>query len=134
MALPINSLLRRTRRAAPDCSEQHKEEPSKALASKDFGMIANALFITIASLLALGFWIMGELKFFIPYKRLLFHEYGPAMLIYIAVLFANLFAATLALIRKFLLKDTGRKLSHLDKQLHIGETEVPGPWFEEETD
>jgi hypothetical protein len=97
-------------------------------------MIANALFIAIAFLLALGFWLMGELKFFIPYKRLLFHEYGPDILIYIAVLFANLFASTLALIRKFLLKDTGRKLSHLDKQLHIGETEVPAPWFEEETD
>ena len=97
-------------------------------------MIANALFIVIAFLLALGFWLMGQLEFFIPYKRLLFHEYGPAILIYIVVLFANLFAATLALIRKFLLKDTGRKLFHLDKQLHIGETEVPAPWFEEETD
>lgn len=97
-------------------------------------MIANALFIAIAFLLALGFWLMGELKFFIPYKRVLLHEYGPAILIYIAVLFANLFAATLALIRKFLLKDTGRKLFHLDKQLHIGETDLPAPWFEEETD
>jgi hypothetical protein len=97
-------------------------------------MMANALFVAIAFLLALGFWLMGELQFFIPYKRLLFHEYGPAILIYITVLFVNLFAATLALIRKVLLKDTGRKLFHLDKQLHIGETEVPAPWFEEETD
>jgi hypothetical protein len=97
-------------------------------------MIANALFIVIAFLLALGFWLMGQLEFFIPYKRLLFHEYGPAILIYITALFANLFAATLALIRKFLLKDTGRKLFHLDKQLRIGETEVLAPWFEEETD
>jgi hypothetical protein len=97
-------------------------------------MIANALLIAIAFLLALGFWLMGELKFFIPYRRFLFHEYGSAILIYVAVLFANLFAATLALIRKFLLKDTGRKLFHLDKQLHIGETAVPAPWFEEGTD
>jgi hypothetical protein len=97
-------------------------------------MIANALFIAVALLLALGFWLMGELKFFAPYKGILLYEYGHTILIYVAVLFVNLFAATLALIRKFFLKDTGRKLFHLDKQLHLGETEVPAPWFEEETD
>jgi hypothetical protein len=97
-------------------------------------MIANALFIAIALLLALGFWLMGELKFLVPYKTVLLHEYGKTILIYVAVLFVNLFAATLALIRKFFLKDTGRKLFHLDKQLHLGETEVPAPWFEEQTD
>jgi hypothetical protein len=31
-------------------------------------MIANALILTIAILLAIGFWLMGELKLFIPYK------------------------------------------------------------------
>lgn len=97
-------------------------------------MIANAIFITIALLLALGFWLMGELKFFIAYKTVLIHEYGRIILIYVTILFANLFSAMFALIRKFFLKDTGRKLSHLDKQLHLGETEVPAPWFEEETD
>jgi hypothetical protein len=97
-------------------------------------MIANALFIAVALLLALGFWLMGELKFFIPYKSVLLHEYGRTILIYVAVLFVNLFAAMLALIRKFFLKDTGRKLFHLDKQLRLGETEVPVPSFEEETD
>jgi len=97
-------------------------------------MIANALFLTIAFLLALGFWLMGELKFFVPYKSILLHAYGHAILIYGAVLFVNLFAATFALIRKFFLKDTGRKLSHLDKQLHWGEAEVSGPHFEEEFD
>jgi len=97
-------------------------------------MIANALFLAIALLLALGFWLMGELKFFIPYKTVLLHEYGQAILIYVTVLFVNLFAGTLALIRKFFLKDTGRKLFHLDKQLHLGDTEVPAPWIEVETD
>ena len=97
-------------------------------------MIANALFISIALLLALGFWLMGELKFFIPYKTVLIHEYGRIILVYVAVLFVNVFAVMFALIRKFLLKDTGRKLSHLDKQLHLGDTEVPAPSFEQETD
>ena len=97
-------------------------------------MAANSLFLTIAVLLALGFWLLGELKFFIPYKTVLFHEYGTAILVYLATLFLNLFAAAFVLNRKFFLKDTGRKLSHLDKQLHVGQTEVRAPYLEEELD
>jgi hypothetical protein len=97
-------------------------------------MVANSLFLTIAVLLALGFWLLGELRFFIPYKTVLFHEYGTAILIYLATLFLNLFAAAFVLNRKFFLKDTGRKLSHLDKQLHVGQTEVRAPSLEEELD
>ena len=48
--------------------------------------------------------------------------------------FLNLFAAAFALNRKFFLKDTGRKLSHLDKQLHVGQTEVRATSLEEEVD
>ena len=95
---------------------------------------ANSLFLTIALLLAAGFWLLGELKFFIPYKSVLFHEYGTLILVYLATLFLNLFAAAFALNRKFFLKDTGRKLSHLDKQLHVGQTEVRDPSLEEEVD
>ena len=97
-------------------------------------MVANSLFLTIAILLALGFWLLGELKFFIPYKTVLFHEYGTAILVYLATLFFNLFAAAFVLNRKFFLKDTGRKLSHLDKQLHVGQTEVRAASLEEELD
>lgn len=97
-------------------------------------MVANSLLLTIAILLALGFWLLGELKFFIPYKTVLFHEYGAAILVYLATLFLNLFAAAFVLNRKFFLKDTGRKLSHLDKQLHVGQTEVRAPSLEEELD
>ena len=86
-------------------------------------MVANSFFLTIAILLAHGFWLLGELKFFIP-KAVLFHEYGTVILVYVATLFLNLFAAAFALNRKFFLKDTGRKLFHLDKQLHVGQTEV----------
>ena len=90
-------------------------------------MIANALILTIAILLALGFWLMGQLKFFIPYKAVLFHEYGTAILIFVAVLFVNVFALAFAINRRFFLKDTGRKLSHLDKQLQVGQGELPAP-------
>lgn len=97
-------------------------------------MIANALFITVAILLALGFWLMGELKFFIPYKIVLWREYAAPVLTYVGILSVNVFAAIFVLIRKFFLKDTGRKLSHLDKQLHAGQTDMPAPWFEEKCD
>ena len=97
-------------------------------------MVANSLFLTIAILLALGLWVLGELRFFIPYTAVLFHQYGAVILAYVATLFVNLFAAAFALNRKFFLKDTGRKLSHLDKQLHVGQTEVRAPSLEEEVE
>ena len=97
-------------------------------------MHANTLLATIAILLALGFWLLGELKFFIPYKTVLSRKYGTAALVYLATLFLNLFAAAFVLNRKFFLKDTGRKLSHLEKQLHVGQTEVRAPSIEEEVD
>jgi uncharacterized membrane protein YphA (DoxX/SURF4 family) len=97
-------------------------------------MIANALIITIALMLALVFWLMGELKFFASYKLVLWRAYATPILIYVGLLSANVFAAAFVLSRKFFLKDTGRKLSHLDKQLHVGQTDVPAPSFEEESD
>ncbi len=97
-------------------------------------MIANVLLITIAILIALGFWLMGELKFFVPYKLILWRAYATPILVYVAVLAANVFATAFVLIRKLFLKDTGRKLTHLDKQLHVGQTELPAPWLDQETD
>lgn len=97
-------------------------------------MVPNALLITVALLLALGFWLMGELKSFVPYKAVLFHAYVIPILIYTGALFVNVFTAAFVLIRKFFLKDTGRKLLHLDKQLHVGETSIPAPWLDEESD
>lgn len=95
-------------------------------------MIANALIVTIAILLALGFWLMGELKFLIPYRSILYHQYGTAILAWLAVVFVNVFAAMYAIHRKFFLKDTGRKLSHVDKQLVAGHSPVPPPMTDEE--
>ena len=99
-----------------------------------FPVIANVLLITIAILLALGFWLMGELRFFVPYKLVLWRAYATPILAYVGILAVNVFTAVFVLIRKFFLKDTGRKLSHLAKQLHVGQTDVPAPWFEEESD
>ena len=43
-------------------------------------MIANALLLTIAVLLAYGFWLMDQLKFMAPYKTVIFHAYGNVLL------------------------------------------------------
>ncbi len=88
-------------------------------------MIANALLLTIAILLGYGFWLMDQLKFMAPYKHVVFQADGTPILIASGVLFLNVFGAALLLQRKFLLKDTGRKLSHLDRQFQIGQIELP---------
>ena len=88
-------------------------------------MIANALLIAVAFLLAYGFWLMDQLKFMAPYRTVLFHEYGPVLFCSAGVLFLNVFGASLLFQRKFFLKDTGRKLSHLDQQFHVGQIDVP---------
>ena len=95
-------------------------------------MIANTVLATIAILLAVGFWLLGELKFLVPYRRVLLQEYGGVLLLWLTVLFVNAFAAIYALQRKFFLKDTGRKLSHVDTQVIVGHAPVSSPLLEEE--
>ncbi len=90
-------------------------------------MIANSLITTIAILLAIGFWLMDRLRFLIPYRHILIHQYGSVILLSLAVLFVNVFAAVYVIQRKFLLKDTGRKLSHIDKQVITGHSVAPSP-------
>ncbi|HEY1760650.1 MAG TPA: hypothetical protein VGG72_35070 [Bryobacteraceae bacterium] len=83
-------------------------------------MIANAFFVTTILLLALGFYLLGECRFLIPYRRLLLESYGESIALFAAALFVNVFAAVYLLGRKLFLKDTGRKLAHLEKQLQTG--------------
>jgi hypothetical protein len=90
-------------------------------------MIANTLLATIAILLAVGFWLAGELKFLIPYRHILLHQHGGVILLWVTVLFVNVFAAVYAIQRKFFLKDTGRKLTHVDHQALAGQFPLPSP-------
>ena len=79
-------------------------------------MIANAMLIALAVLLACLFGFMGELKFLVPYKHTIFHQYGIVLLVWLGILFGNLFVAIYWIQRKFFLKDTGRKLRRIDNQ------------------
>ena len=94
-------------------------------------MIAKAVLITTACLLAYGFWLMGELRFMAAYKAVLFHAYGRWICCSLLVLFFNVCGGVLLLERKLFLKNTGRKLSHLDRQFQVGQIEMPAPLDEE---
>ena len=80
-------------------------------------MIANAFFVTTVIFLALGFFLVQECAFLVPWRSLLLHRYGREITVYGALLFCNLLAAVYTINRRFLLKDTGRKLEHIEKQL-----------------
>jgi hypothetical protein len=83
-------------------------------------MIGNAVCVTTVIFLAVGLFLMQECRFLIPYRHVLFVKYGGTLAAFGAVLFVNLFAAVYLGCRKLLLKDTGRKLAHLEKQLRTG--------------
>ena len=83
-------------------------------------MVANAFFATTVIGMALGLFLLQECQFLIPYRDLIVTKYGGAIALYAALLFVNLFALTYSITRKVFLKDTGKKLAHLEKQLRTG--------------
>jgi hypothetical protein len=83
-------------------------------------MIGNALLATSVIFLAFGFWLLQECQFLIPYRRLLWVKYGGAIALFAGALFINLFTVIYMLCRKLFLKDTGRKLAHVEKQVRSG--------------
>ena len=94
-------------------------------------MIRNALFVSATALVLIVFALMSRLEFLAEAKKALFLHCGGSIAIFIGLLGLNLFAAALAINRKVLLKDTGRKLSHLDNQIQAGGPEGFPPFFEE---
>ena len=83
-------------------------------------MIASAVFVTTLFFMAIGLLLLQECQFLIPYRHVLFMKYGSAIAAFGAVLFVNLFAAVYMVCPVVFLKDTGRKLAHLEKQLRTG--------------
>ena len=83
-------------------------------------MATNAFWITTLLMLALVIGLLQECTFLSPYRSLVVQRYGGAIALYAAALFVNVFAAVYGVSRTFFLKDTGRKLAHLEKQLRTG--------------
>jgi hypothetical protein len=85
-------------------------------------MIGNTVCATTVIFPALALYLMQECRFLIPYRHVLFMKYGGHLAAFAAALFVNIFAAVYLIARKLFLKDTGRKLAHLEKQLRTGES------------
>lgn len=87
-------------------------------------MVANSAFLAAMVLLAILFVLLDQLSFLIPYKRFIFSQYLWTIVAAVVVTYVNLFALFYALTRRIFLKDTGRKLAHVDRQLLTRDTIV----------
>ena len=80
-------------------------------------MIANTAFLAALVLFLFAAWLAGELTCLAPYKRSLFQFHGTVIVGSALVVFVNLHAALYVVARWLFLRDTGRKLTHIDAQL-----------------
>ena len=84
-------------------------------------MIANTALLAALTVFLLAAWLAGELSFLAPYKVALFRLHGAFILGTTLLVFLHLCAAYYALARWLFLRDTGRKLTHVDQQLIASE-------------
>jgi uncharacterized membrane protein YbhN (UPF0104 family) len=85
-------------------------------------MIQNALAIAVIVYGVLVLAVLGHCTFLLPFKITIWKQYANVLLSLSAVLILNLFAASYLLLRRLGLRDTGDKLSHLEKQLRGSRT------------
>jgi hypothetical protein len=90
-------------------------------------MIANAMLLALAVLLACMFGLMDKVRFLVAYKHTIFHQYGAVLLVWLGILFGNLFVAIYWIQRKFFLNDAGRKLRHIDNESRGGHISMQLP-------
>jgi hypothetical protein len=80
-------------------------------------VIANAAFLAGLTTFVLAAWLAAELSFLAPYKAAIFHTYGLHIFVGLLLVFMNLSGAYYLLARWLFLRDAGRKLTHIDRQL-----------------
>jgi hypothetical protein len=86
--------------------------------------MANSAFLAAMVLLVGGFLLLDQLTFLSRYKRVLLHDYLWVIAGFLTTVFVNLAALFYLVGRRILLKDTGRKLAHVEKQLQTPDTIV----------
>ena len=84
-------------------------------------MIKNTAFLAALTVFLLAAWLAGELTILAPYKVALFRYYGTTIAAGALLVFITLFAAYYGMARWLFLRDTGRKLRHIDRQLIVSE-------------
>ena len=87
-------------------------------------MIANCLVAALVLFLVIVAFVLEQLVALKPYAWLLVQSYSWTLATIGLVLFVNLFALVYLVARRVLLKDTGRKLAHVEKQLRTRDTIV----------
>jgi hypothetical protein len=80
-------------------------------------VIANAAFLAAIVVFLFASWLAGELTFLAPYKATLFRRHADVLGGGALLLFLNLFALFYGMSRWLFLRDAGRKLTHVDRQL-----------------
>jgi hypothetical protein len=84
-------------------------------------MIANIAFLAALTLFLFAAWLAGELTFLAPYKATLFRLYGSTIAVSALLVFFNLCAGYYIVARWLFLRETGRKLTHIDRQIIAAE-------------
>ncbi|MEW5980634.1 MAG: hypothetical protein AB1898_33085 [Acidobacteriota bacterium] len=80
-------------------------------------MIANVTIVTLVLFLVIGFTLLERLRFLAPFRDAILASHQDVVFGFLALLFCNLFGVLFMIYRKFFFKDTGKKLTHLEKQL-----------------
>jgi hypothetical protein len=83
-------------------------------------MVQSSAFLSAVVVIALCMVLLGELGFLAPYRATILHTYAAPIFTFIALFAVNLFGAVLAVNRRLFLRDTGKKLAHVEKQLRTG--------------
>ena len=84
-------------------------------------MIKNTAFAAALTTFLIVAWLAGELSFLAPYKAGLFRQHGIFIGAGVLLLFLHLSALYYAIARWLFLRDAGRKLTHMDRQLGTAE-------------
>ena len=87
-------------------------------------MMASCAFVAALVVLIAAGLVLEQITFLRPYRSVLLAHYLPWVLAAMAVSFVNVFACCYLVARAVLLKDAGRKLAHLERQLQSGDTLV----------
>ena len=80
-------------------------------------MMANAALLAALTTFQLAGWLSGELRFLVPYKTAIFRNHGLHIGIAALLVFLNLSSAFYMVGRWLFLRESGRKLTHVDRQL-----------------
>jgi hypothetical protein len=88
-------------------------------------MLANSAIGAALVMMAAIFWLLGQTAFLVPYRRVIFHDYGWLILAVAVLTYLNLVAAFYLAARTLYLRTAGRKLIHVDRALEGPDTISP---------